>query len=236
MSNLSKKLRILPGTRVLTLDAPDSFASLLEPLPDKASLSTRSSGKFDVIILFANDSKALEKGLPRITAALGDEAVFWICYPKKSSGVKTDLTRDVGWKAVEEAGFGGVSQVAIDETWSALRFKQEARIDRKTGSVMAPGATSKAASPKKEVVPPKDFLTALGANAAATATWKTLAPTHVKEYVTWIEDAKKPETRARRVEQAITMLAEGTRNRMSGVILLAFFASIAKHACHVELE
>lgn len=215
MSDLSKKLRITEGVRVLVLGAPESFPGLLEPLPNKASLSVRGTGKFDVVFFFATDSKSLEKGLSRAVAALDDGAVFWICYPKKSSGIKTDLSRDEGWKSVFDAGFGPVTQVAIDETWSGLRFKVEATIARKSGSVVAPGSMAKKApaGPKKAIVPPDDFVEALDGNEAAGATWQTLAPSHVKEYVTWIEEAKKPETRQRRIEQAITMLAEGVRDR-----------------------
>ncbi|MBK9258249.1 MAG: YdeI/OmpD-associated family protein [Polyangiaceae bacterium] len=84
--------------------------------------------------------------------------------------------------------------------------------NEKQGSAIVPGAAKKAA-PQKRVIPPADLVVALGTNDAATATWKTLAPSHIKEYVLWIEDAKRPETRARRVEQTITMLAAGVRNR-----------------------
>jgi Bacteriocin-protection, YdeI or OmpD-Associated len=213
MSDLAKKLRIVPGGRIVSLGAPASFDVLLDPLPDGASLSVRASGTYDVVLFFVMDAQALEKGLPRAMAALDDGGVFWICYPKKSSGIKTDLTRDIGWKVVQDAGLGAVTQVAIDETWSALRFKPESVIERKPGSVVAPGAAKKAPAPKKILVAPTDFLHAVAKNDAAGATWKTLAPSHLKEYVTWIEDAKKPETRVRRIEQAVTMLADGVRDR-----------------------
>lgn len=213
MSDLAKKLRITPGVRVLVLGGPESFAELLDPLPEKASLSARANGKFDVVLFFVQDSATLTKGLSRATGALEDGAVFWICYPKKSSGIKTDLSRDDGWKSVFDAGFGPVTQVAIDETWSGLRFKVESTVERKSSSVVAPGAMKKAPAPKKKIVPPDDFVHALDANEAASATWQTLAPSHIKEYVTWIEEAKKPETRARRIEQAMTMLADGVRDR-----------------------
>jgi hypothetical protein len=213
MSYLAKKLRITPGVRVLTLEAPASFALLLDPLPDKATLLVRANGTFDVVLFFVTDSHSLEKGLPRAITALDEGAVFWICYPKKSSGIKTDLTRDVGWKPVFDAGFGPVTQVALDETWSALRFKVESTVERKAGSVVAPGSAKKASAPKKALVAPTDLVNALAKNDTASATWKTLAPSHIKEYVSWIEDAKKPETRARRIEQALTMLADGVRDR-----------------------
>lgn len=215
MSDISKKLRILPGVRILALGAPESLSDLLDPLPEKASLSVRAGGKFDVVLFFVSDSKSLEKNLPRAIASLEDDAVFWICYPKKSSGITTDLSRDDGWQPVFAAGFGPVTQVAIDETWSALRFKVESTVERKSGSVVSPNGIkmSPVAKKKKEIVPPDDFVNALDANEAAGATWQALAPSHIKEYVTWIEGAKKPETRARRIEQAVTMLADGVRDR-----------------------
>lgn len=231
MSDLAKKLRILPGKRVLALGAPDSFSELLGELPEKASLSlsTRASGEFDVVMFFVTDSKSIEKGLSRATALLGAETVFWICYPKKTSGIKTDLSRDNGWNFVFAAGFGPVTQIAIDETWSALRFKVESTVERKSGSVVAPGAMNgamhgamngamngamkKTTAPKKAPKPADDFVQALDENEAASATWQTLAPSHIKEYLTWIEEAKKPETRTRRIAQAITMLADGVRDR-----------------------
>lgn len=213
MSDLAKKLRILAGNRVLTIGAPDSFADTLGDLPEKASLSTRASGVFEVVLFFATDSKSLEKGLSRTTSLVGAETVFWICYPKKTSGIKTDLTRDVGWNSVFQAGYGPVTQIAIDETWSALRFKLESTIERKAGSVVAPGAMKKTSTPKKAPNPADDFVQALDENEAASATWQTLAPSHIKEYLTWIEEAKKPETRTRRITQAIGMLADGVRDR-----------------------
>lgn len=214
MNDLAKKLRITAGARVLTLGAPATFPALLEPLPENAQVSTRVGGTYDVVLFFATDSATLQKGLTRAIGALRDGAVFWICYPKKSSGIKTDLSRDNGWKSVFDAGFGPVTQVAVDETWSALRFKLESTVERKAGSVVAPGAAKKSSpSPLKKVVVPDDFVEALEANELASATWQTLAPSHVKEYVMWIEEAKKPETRVRRIQNAIAMLADGVRDR-----------------------
>jgi len=213
MGGLAKKLRITENARVLMLGAPATFPQSLEPLPENASLSKRAAGTYDVVVFFVTDSAALQNGLTRAIGALGDGAVFWICYPKKTSGIKTDLSRDEGWKSVFDAGFGPVTQVAVDETWSALRFKIESTVERKSGSVVAPGGAKKSPGPPKKIVPPDDLITALEADEAACATWRTLAPSHIKEYVTWIEEAKKPETRARRIQNAITMLAEGVRDR-----------------------
>lgn len=207
---LSKKLLIKSGLRVRVLQAPEGFA--LE-LPEGATSTTR--GGADVVLLFARDTASLSKGVPAAMEALEQGGVLWVAYPKISSGVKTDLTRDVGWSVLEEAGWGGVAIVSVDATWSALRFKKEDTVPRKAGS-MAPGQraatmAARRARPAPEV--PQDLSQAVAADAKAAATWATLAPSHVREYVDWITEAKREETRTRRVAQAVEMLAQGARSR-----------------------
>ncbi|MDI3289700.1 YdeI/OmpD-associated family protein [Polyangium sp. 15x6] len=215
-SLLSKKLQIKPSTRVLVLGAPNGRAELLEPLPEGASVSRTARGSFDVVLFFVEKVKELEKGGSKAISAVRDGGVLWIAYPKKSSKVETDLTRDVGWNVIDEAGWGGVAQVAIDETWSALRFKPEATVARKANSAAAPGAMKKSAGASKKaahVPAPADLAAALAKSGAASITWDSLAPSHRKEYVGWIEEAKKPETRARRITSAVEMLAAGVKDR-----------------------
>jgi hypothetical protein len=65
----------------------------------------------------------VEQHAPIALQALRPGGVFWVSYPKRSSQVKTDLTRDAGWETLWSAGMRAVSQIAIDETWSALRFR-----------------------------------------------------------------------------------------------------------------
>lgn len=110
---LATRMHVKPGIKVAVLNAPKGFA-----LGVPTSASTKQA---DVVLLFAKDRAALKAALPKVRAA-GD-AVLWIAYPKTTSGVKTDLTRDVGWDAIEREGFAAVTQVSVDETWSALRFR-----------------------------------------------------------------------------------------------------------------
>ena len=214
-SPVSKKLQIKPNTRVLVLGAPDGHSAVLEPLPEGVSLSAAARGAFDVVLLFVQKAKELEKGGPKAISAVRDGGVLWIAYPKKSSKVETDLTRDVGWKVIEQAGWGGVAQVAIDGTWSAVRFKPEVEVARKANSAAAPGAMKKPGGKKAAVTieAPADLAAGLSANAAASATWGTMSPSHRKEYVSWIEDAKKPETRARRITSSVEMMAAGVKDK-----------------------
>ncbi|MBX3191836.1 MAG: DUF1905 domain-containing protein [Labilithrix sp.] len=109
---LAARLHVKPGSKVAVLAAPKGF-SLGVP-------TTRSPKGADVVLLFAKTRAVLKTWLPKLKGVTG---ALWIAYPKTTSGVKTDLTRDVGWEALERAGLSPVTQVAVDATWSALRFR-----------------------------------------------------------------------------------------------------------------
>ncbi len=122
-TSLAQKLRILAGNRVLVLRAPDGFAAALAPLPEGVQLETSPKGSYDVVQLFARNSAELERHLKTAIGAVREGGILWIAWPKKSAGVATDLTRDTLWALVQPLGWGPVASVAIDETWSGLRFK-----------------------------------------------------------------------------------------------------------------
>lgn len=211
-SPLAKKLQIKPGNRVLLLNAPDAAPAALEPLPDGAQIATAARGEFEVVLLFAHHAKDLERHAPRAIKALREGGALWMAYPKKSAKVDTNLTRDIGWSAVEAAGFTGVAVVAIDATWSALRFRPEGDVERKASARrLLPARESSGA--RQQVEAPPDLAKALAASAPARALWGELSYSHRKEYVGWIEEAKKAETRARRVEKAIEMMTAGQKDR-----------------------
>lgn len=111
---LSQRLHIKPGMKVAVLGAPKRFAL------DVPITTTKSP---DVVLLFTPDTKALRANLAKIQKLPGTTAL-WVAYPKTTSGLTTDLTRDKGWAPLEKAGYSAVTQVAVDDTWSALRFKR----------------------------------------------------------------------------------------------------------------
>jgi hypothetical protein len=118
-TGLMKKLQLKEGQRALLMNAPEGYRERL----GSAAITTDSQGTFDFVQLFVKDSDELKQYAALAMGALMPGGILWIAYPKLSSGVKSDLTRDVGWEAVFQAGFRPVTQIAIDETWSALRFK-----------------------------------------------------------------------------------------------------------------
>ena len=121
MTPLARKLLIKPKQRVRLVNAPSGYADSLQPLPNEATVSN-SKQENDFVQLVAKDQADLRKHLATALAALQEGGTFWICFPKGSSKIQTDLTRDNGWDAVFAAGFSGVSVVSIDDTWSAMRF------------------------------------------------------------------------------------------------------------------
>jgi hypothetical protein len=123
-SALSKKLQIKPGHRVLVLHAPGDVSGGLQPVPEGVSLSTRSQGTYDVVLLFTASSGEVEKRLPGALKAVRPDGILWICWPKQSARTATDLTRDTLFQQAQTFGLRAVSNVSIDETWSALRFKR----------------------------------------------------------------------------------------------------------------
>jgi hypothetical protein len=125
---LIKKLQLRPGLRALFLNAPEGYVASLGPLPDGVALADGPAGTLDFVQLFVHDSAELTTHAPAALAAIKLDGVLWIAYPKQSAKVKTDLTRDRGWDPITAAGLRPVTQIAIDETWSALRWRPIERV------------------------------------------------------------------------------------------------------------
>ena len=205
MQSLSKKLQLKPGYHILALNAPQNFAETLQAEGchvTEASSMPESGTTYDAVQLFAKDSSELNQYLPLVVMALKTDGLLWIAYPKKSSKIKSDLSRDEGWDVVSELGYEGVRQIAIDDIWSSLRFRHvsERKEPSKFGVDM-PGIDRKA----RTVVIPDDLLEALEA-VGLLETFEKLAFTHRKEHVLAITEAKRPETRASRIGKTIEML------------------------------
>ncbi len=120
---LIKKLQLKPGLRVLFLNPPQGYVESLGPLPDGVTVVDGPTGTLDFVQLFVRDTAELTAFAPAALQAIRLDGVLWITYPKQSSKVKTDITRDRGWEPVTAGGLRPVTQIAIDETWSALRWR-----------------------------------------------------------------------------------------------------------------
>ena len=124
-SSLPEKLRIRAGVRAALFNAPKGFDAMLDPLPAGATVTASPRGDCDVVLGFVESIAAAVSLVPKLKAALGDGGVLWICYPKLTSARSGELSRDVLWKELSKTGLRPVAMVAIDDTWSAMRFVPE---------------------------------------------------------------------------------------------------------------
>jgi len=122
MTTIVKKLGLKPGMRALVLGSPSGYVNSLAPLLDQVQVS-QTPGPHEFIQLFATNQSDIRKSAKQFLQSAAPRALVWITYPKKTSGVDSDLSREAVWAAMEGTGWRPVSQIAIDEVWSALRFR-----------------------------------------------------------------------------------------------------------------
>ena len=119
---LAKKLGITEGKRVAYPDAAPGFEELLGDLPVGVSVRSRLAGPLDVIVFFTRRRADLERRLPALRRAMDPAAGLWIAWPKRASGVDTDMTEDVARELALANKLVDNKVCAIDETWSGLRL------------------------------------------------------------------------------------------------------------------
>ena len=123
-SALARKLLVKPGHRVAVMDSPAGYLDLLRPLPEGAELVDSPQESVDVVQVFVRDAAELERAAPAAIRAMKPDGLLWVCYPKGGQKAGTDLHRDVLWDLMDKlTGLVGVSLVAVDEKWSAMRFR-----------------------------------------------------------------------------------------------------------------
>lgn len=117
---LVQKLGIKPGARIQIVSEPSDFRSVLGPMPDGVKLSPR--GVLDFAMVFTRTIADLEKRFVVLRDRLAPNGTLWVSWPKKSSGVPTELTENVVREFGLEHGLVDVKVCAVDETWSGLKF------------------------------------------------------------------------------------------------------------------
>lgn len=119
---LAKKLGIVEGTRLLVVDGPHDYDELVSPLPPRVARATRLDAKTDVVHLFAKSRAALTRSLADYRKRMRSDGVVWVSWPKKSSGVATDITEDTIREVALPMGWVDVKVCAVDGTWSGLKL------------------------------------------------------------------------------------------------------------------
>jgi hypothetical protein len=118
---LVQKLGIKSGSTLVLLDAPEGIEATLAPLPDGVALRRGNRGAREMTIWFVTSRRDLERRFGAVAKAVG-EGTLWMAWPKRSAGVKTDLSEDAIRAVALPAGMVDTKVCAIDRTWSGLRL------------------------------------------------------------------------------------------------------------------
>jgi hypothetical protein len=214
-TTIADKLRIRPKDVLLTLNAPAGFRKGLAGLPAGVTVKENSK-EYHQVHWFVLNRSQLEKELIRVMKLLRPGVTVWVYYPKGSSGVQTDLTRDKGWDCLLKEGdkLTWISLISFDETWSVFGFRAKTEADKKKGAKpQAEREIFRWVNPEtKEVRLPDDLNAALKKAKKEAAFFQTLSFTNKKEYLEWIITAKREETRKERIAGTIERLGKEWKN------------------------
>jgi hypothetical protein len=215
---LIQKLKTRPGA-VAVINSPEDLLGEFKSFKPAASIPARAKECFDFVLLFATNSKELEPTWKRIIPALKEDAVFWVAYPKKSSGIPSDLAgmSSGGWTVYAGSPWQPVAAASIDDRWTGIRFKlapnlENDRKDRASEEIRDTNGTLVVDRINRVVHLPKDLAAVLSKHPEAKAFFDRLSFTNKREYVTWIVEAKKNETRTKRVASALEKIVSNKKN------------------------
>ncbi|MEO6539720.1 MAG: YdeI/OmpD-associated family protein, partial [Ferruginibacter sp.] len=205
---LLEKLQLKDEKNLLIQGLPSSIEKQFVKLTFSKSVTPLlKNRKIDFALVFAVNQKQLVDILKDVVPALQEDAKFWIAYPKLTSKIASDLSRDKNWDFVSDYGFEAVRMVALDNVWSAGRFKK-AGDDAKTtenfcSTNPAPGIDYK----NRTVDVPSELQLLFNKNKKVAGFFESLAFTHKREYVEWIVSAKRDDTRQKRLVTTMEKLS-----------------------------
>ena len=119
-SPLAKKLKLKPGLKAAVLNAPDGY---LKELKHDSDISQKLNGQFDWIQVFAKNKKELDALAPKAISALKPASILWLSFPKGSSKLQTNLTRDKGWGILRGVELKFITLISVNENWSAFALR-----------------------------------------------------------------------------------------------------------------
>ncbi|MEO6357349.1 MAG: YdeI/OmpD-associated family protein [Ferruginibacter sp.] len=165
--------------------------------------------KIDFALVFAISKQQLRDILKDVLPALNEDAKLWIAYPKQTSKIVSDLSRDCNWECVAQLGYEGVRMISLDHVWCAMRFKKAEKVKHIfEDSVKLEYVDSQA----RVITTPPELEELFTENTTARTFFDSLSFTNKKEYVVWITGSKKEDTRTARLKSTIEKLNSGRKN------------------------
>lgn len=210
---IAQKLKIKENFTLRPLNAPSDFQKQLGKLPVGVKISATATS-YDQVHWFVMNQAQLNKELSKVLKLVKENVVCWVYYPKGSSKLQTDLTRDKGWDdLLNHDELKWISLISFDDTWSTFGFRQKTDADRKKEATPAVREIFNYVDPEKKTVKlPVDMKKAMDKSKKASAFFTELSFTNKKEYIEWIVTAKREETRSERVKGTIERLEKGWKN------------------------
>ena len=211
--SLIEKLQLKDEKNVLIQGLPSSIEKQFIKLSFSRNLTPLlKSRKVDFALVFAVSQLQLKGILADVVPALHADGALWVAYPKLTSKIASDLCREANWDFVGCYGYVSVRMIALDNMWTAVRFKkQENKVLKNPGfcsSNPAPGVDYE----KRTVEVPGELQHLLNNNKTAASFFDSLAFSHRREYVEWIVSAKREDTKTRRLETTIEKLIARKKN------------------------
>ncbi len=210
---LLEKLQLKDEKNLLIQGLPSSIEKQFIKLSFSKNVTPLlKSRKIDFALVFAVSQKQLVSILNDIVPVLQPTAKLWVAYPKLTSKIASDLCRDTSWVFVADYGFEGVTAIALDNVWTALRFKRHGEEEKKTLNFCTTNPAPGIDYTKRTVQVPSELQQLFKKNKPAASFFDSLAFTHRREYVEWIISAKREETKKRRLETTMEKLNAGKKN------------------------
>ena len=210
--SLAGKLKIREGDKIYPINPPEDYKKTLGKLPPGAELA-KNSKNIQQVHWFVKDKAQMEKELKHVLPLVKEDVICWIFYPKGSSGIQTDLTRDKGWDALMKNDLQWVNLISFNDTWSAFGMREKTLADKKRSEKPTLREIHQYADSKtKTIVIPEDLKSAFKKHKEEEVYFNSLAFSHKREYIEWIVTAKKEETRAARIKGTIERLSSGWKN------------------------
>lgn len=216
MSQLSilEKLSLKEEKNLLIQGLPSSIEKQFAKLSFAKNVTPLlKSRKIDFALIFAVNENQLNTILKDVLPALHMKSKLWVAFPKTTSKIASDLNRDCNWYLLSTNSYESVEQVDLDHVWSALWFKKSDTATSTTNVIieeMVYVGEQRELS-KYTVTPPSELMQLFGKHPKAKIFFENLSTSNQKEYVSWISDAKKQETRIKRSVAVVEKLSAGKR-------------------------
>lgn len=220
MSNLSlfEKLELKDEKTLLIQGIPSSIEKQFAKLTYAKNVTPLlKSKKVEFALVFAINQNQLNNVLKEVFPALNEASKLWVAYPKPTSKIVSDLNRDCTWAYLTQNAYECGDVIEIDNVWVAMRFKKNEELAAQLKAIADANPPVAAVVPtvdfeKKLIVPPAELEKVFAKHKKAKEFFTSLSVTHQKEYVSWIEDAKRKDTKERRLDAVLEKLNAGKKS------------------------